>query len=268
MQAWARRNRTMLMSVGEISSGQLIEVCDEAGTRIGESRLGETPWPGTSALYVAEVELAAPATEGIPAWSARLPPRGGGPGAAAESGLPHEEACATFSFRTARPPEHRVTVKVTDKETEAPLENVEVRLGGYRAATDAQGLASLELPGGVYELDAWKVGYETLPRTVEVGKDLMIQVEALLSPETDPDDERVNKPNCPAAPGSIAATTDHRQARLKGDRRCARLGVPRGARQSPPPGRAHCRPHRMPRIPDPPYQSLQGPRLSESCLPW
>ena len=182
-------NRSFKVKVGVTCSatcqlaGQLIEVCDEAGTQIGESRLGETPWPGTSALYVAEVELAAPATEGIPSWSARF--------AAEESGLPHEEASATFSFRTDKPPEHRVTVKVTDKETEAPLENVAVRLGVYRASTDAQGLASLELPGGVYDLDAWKVGYETLPRTVEVGKDLMIQVEALFSPETDPDDQRV-----------------------------------------------------------------------------
>lgn len=61
----------------------------------------------------------------------------------------------------------------------------------YRASTNAQGLASLELPGGVYDLDAWKVGYETLPRTVEVGKDLLVQVEALFSPEKDPDDTQV-----------------------------------------------------------------------------
>ena len=164
-------------------AGQLIEVCDEAGTRIGESRLGETPWPGTSALYVADVELAAPATEGMASWSARF--------AAREAGLPHAEASAAFSFRTARPPEHRVTVKVTEKDTKAPLENVDVRLGVYRASTDARGLASLELPGGVYDLDAWKAGYETFPRTVEVGKDLMVQVEAVFSPEKDPDDSQV-----------------------------------------------------------------------------
>jgi len=52
-------------------------------------------------------------------------------------------------------------------------------------------LASLELPGGKYELDAWKAGYETLPRTVEVVTDLMIQVEAVFSPEKDPDESQV-----------------------------------------------------------------------------
>lgn len=164
-------------------AGQLIEIYDEAGNPVGKSRLDETPWPGTSALYVADVELAAPSTEGIALWSARF--------AAAESGLPHDQASATFSFRTARAPEHRVTVQVTDKETEAPLENAEVRLGLYRTSTDARGLANLDVPEGVYDLEAWKAGYAMLTRTVQVGRDLMIQVEALFSPEKDPDDERV-----------------------------------------------------------------------------
>jgi len=182
-------NRLFTVKVGVKCSAtcqlarRLIEVSDETGIRFGETRLGETPWPGTSALYVAEVELPAPATEGMSVWIARFP--------ASEPGLPHEEASATFSFRTDRPPEHRVTVKVTDRETHAPVESVEVRLGVYRASTDAQGLAHLELPGGLYELDAWKVGYETLPRTVDVGRDLMLQVDAALAPEKNPDDERV-----------------------------------------------------------------------------
>jgi len=164
-------------------AGRLVQVVDEEGIQIGGSTLGDTPWPGTSALYVAEVELTAPGTEGLALWSAMF--------AAAEPGLPHDEASATFSFRTARPPEHRVRVRVVEKETEAPLEDVEVRLGVYRASTDAAGLASLELPGGVYELNAWKSSYETFPRTVEVGKDLMIRVEAQVAPEKDPDGERV-----------------------------------------------------------------------------
>jgi len=164
-------------------AGRLVQVFDEEGIQIGGSTLGETPWPGTSALYVAEVELTAPGTEGLALWSAMF--------AAAEPGLPHDEASATFSFRTARPPEHRVTVQVVEKETADPLEDVEVRLGVYRASTDAAGLVSLELPGGVYELNAWKISYETLPRTVEVGEDLMIRVEALVAPEKDPDGERV-----------------------------------------------------------------------------
>jgi hypothetical protein len=182
-------NRSFRLKVGVKCSttcrlaGQLIEVRDDRGTQIGEGRLGEAPWPGTSALYVAEVELAAPATEATVAWSAVF--------AATPPGLPHETVQATFSFRTARPPEHRVTIQVKDKETEAPLEHVDVRLGGYRALTDAHGVASLELPRGTYSLEAWRIDYETLPKVVEVDQDLMIQLEAVCSPEKDPDDERV-----------------------------------------------------------------------------
>jgi len=164
-------------------AGQRIEVCDEGGTRIGEERLGQATWPGTSGLYVADVALNAPTEEGTLAWSARF--------VAVAAGLPHEEASVIFTVRTARPPEHCVTVRVTDKETDAPLAAVEVRLGIYRASTDAQGLASLEVPGGVYSLDAWKVGYEALSRTVEADKDLVIRIEAWASPETDPDDGQV-----------------------------------------------------------------------------
>jgi hypothetical protein len=164
-------------------AGRPVQVFDEEGIQIGGSTLGEAPWPGTSALYVAEVELTAPGTEGIGLWSARF--------AAAEPGLPHDESSAAFSLRIARPSEHRVTVQVADKGTKAPLEDVEVRLGVYRASTDAQGRAILELPGGAYPLGAWKAGYEMRTRTVKVGKDLMIRVQAVVVPERDPDDQRV-----------------------------------------------------------------------------
>jgi hypothetical protein len=182
-------NRSFTVKVGVKCSaacrlaGQLITVCDGAGMPMGESRLGDTPWPGTSGLYVADVELAAPATDGTAFWSARF--------AASEPGLPHDEASAAFSFRIARPPEHRVTVRVAAQGTKSPLEDVEVRLGVYRASTDAQGQASLELPGGVYTIEAWKAGYEMRTRTLKVGKDLTIRVEAVVVPPKDSDDDRV-----------------------------------------------------------------------------
>jgi hypothetical protein len=164
--------------------GQVVEVRDESGTRMGQGRLDDTPWPGTAALYVAEVNLVGPAAEGTSVWTASF--------ANPELALPHSEASAAFSFRTAMAPEHKVTVKVTDKDTDAPLEQVHVRLGSYRASTNAQGLAILELPTGMYELDAWKVGYDdTPPRTLEVGADLVVHVETGLTLEKNPDDEQV-----------------------------------------------------------------------------
>jgi hypothetical protein len=163
--------------------GHAIEVLDDAGLCIGEGRLGETAWPGTSALYVADVELVASGAEGMNLWSAKF--------AASESGFPHAQAAATFTFRTTRPPEYRVTVTVMDKVTQTPLENVDARQGAYRASTDAQGVARLELPSGVYDLDAWKTGYQTAPTVVDVARDQIVQLEAVFSPEQDPDDSHV-----------------------------------------------------------------------------
>ena len=164
-------------------TGQLIVVRDEAGIQAGEGRLGDTPWPGTSALYGAQVHLAAPAGEGMYTWAVTF--------AGTESETPHEDASATFSFRTARPPDHRVTVTVLERDTEAPLEHVQVRLGVYRASTDERGRASLEVPKGRYDLSLGKVGYETHSQTVEVTQDVTIQVKAVSAPDKDPDDEQV-----------------------------------------------------------------------------
>src|SRR5262249_40562357 len=46
-----------------------IEVCDESGAVAARRRLGDAPWPGTSALYWTTVELTAPDHEGPAVWS-------------------------------------------------------------------------------------------------------------------------------------------------------------------------------------------------------
>ena len=163
--------------------GRVIEVRDEDGKKTGHGTLGETPWPDTDALYATEVGLVAPTTEGMFSWSASVIPTG--------LEIPHSKASATFSFRAVRPPEHSVTVKVISKDDGAPLENVDVRLGAYRASTDQSGLATLELPKGSYDLYVSKMGYEARAETVEVAEDVTVQVEALTAPDPESDDERL-----------------------------------------------------------------------------
>ena len=164
-------------------AGQRIVVRDEAGIQVSEGRLCKTPWPGTSALYGVEVNLAAPAGEGLYSWSVTF--------AGAESDTPHEDTSATFGFRTVRSPDLGVTVTVLERGTKTPLENVQVRLGVYRASTDEYGQASLEVTTGRYDLHLRKVGYEMHSKTLEVTESVTIQVEAVVAPDTDPDDEQV-----------------------------------------------------------------------------
>ncbi len=164
-------------------AGQPIVVRDAAGHTVGEARAGEAPWRGTRSLFGAEVTLPAPAAEGLHAWSVTI-------GGTTPDAL-HAPESATFSFRTAGPPEHQVTIAVTDRATAAPLADVHVRLGLYRASTDERGRALLHVPTGRFRLSLWKVGYAAEPQTVEVTGSATIGVDAGRAPDVDTDDEQL-----------------------------------------------------------------------------
>jgi hypothetical protein len=154
--------------------GAAVEISDEAGAVVGRGRLGDTPWPGTG-LYWAEIALVAPARAGTHSWRAAFP--------AQDVKLEHEASSAAFGFAVVPPPEHRLTVKVMDAEGAAPLADVELALGPYRAATDAMGTARLDIPAGLFSLAVWKSGFEGAPTDVEVTGDLSLQIEMKRVPQ-------------------------------------------------------------------------------------
>ncbi len=155
-------------------AGRRVEVRDEAGASVGGGTLGETPWPGTSALYWASVELPAPAAEGVHSRTAVLV----GP----DAGPPHEAAPATFTFRAGKAPAHRATVRVIDEGTRAPVAGVEVRIGRYMASTDEHGVAQVALPPGAFEVAIRKNGFRAEPVRVAVDGDVAVEIEAATCP--------------------------------------------------------------------------------------
>jgi hypothetical protein len=160
-------------------AGGKIEVRDESDAVVARGWLGETPLPGTSALYWTEIELHAPLREGMHAWSVTLEP--------GELALAHEGAATMFSASIVRPSEHRLTIKVIEQDSAAPIANAQVRLSAFRATTDPSGLAVVDLPRGVYELSVWKVGCEAPARTITVNENMSVAVEVVSVPEEDPD---------------------------------------------------------------------------------
>lgn len=220
-------------------AGRLIVVRNEAGADVGHGRLGDTPEPGTSALYAAEVTLDAPAAEGVHAWTAafdgagpdRAPPGAvvPGQGAAAtraagsvpdtlpaheadpvretdpsQGALPksrqtrpqeaapaHASAAATFGFRTVQPPEHRVTVTVRHRDTEAPVAGAEVRAGIYRGRTGPDGQAEIEVQAGSYALYVRKAGCAPHDDTVTVSGNLTLHVALAPVSDTDTDEDQI-----------------------------------------------------------------------------
>ncbi len=164
--------------------GERVVVRDEAGRPVGEGLLGDAPAPGTSALHPAEVELAAPDGEGLASWSVGF--------AGPESlELCHEASSACFSFMVAARPEHRVTVRALEAGTERPLGKVDVRIGLHMGSTNEEGVAAIDLPGGVHEMVACRAGWVFSSRTVEVRADLEIEVEAVPAPDPAEDEEQI-----------------------------------------------------------------------------
>jgi hypothetical protein len=159
--------------------GQKVQISDEAGAVIAQGTLQDTPWPETSALYWTEVAVPAPDWEGL-FWCVVS-------FAAAELEAPHDDSSSRFSVAIVRPPEHRLTVEVFEKDSKTPIEDAQVRLGAYRAATDPSGRAEVAMPKGTYDLTVWKVGYEAPGQTVDIHDDVNIRVEAVILPPENPD---------------------------------------------------------------------------------
>lgn len=158
--------------------GVEVEVLDDNGVRKGVGKLGDIPWAGTTALYWAEIEVDGPDKDGFAGWSARFP--------STMSGLPHDQGLAQFSFVAVKPPDHKLTIMVFDKETAAPIDNARLRMGCFRIATDASGLAQLTVPDGHYEVTAWMTSHELPPTTIEITEDMILRLEATALPDEDP----------------------------------------------------------------------------------
>jgi len=158
-------------------AGCRIDVLDDTGAVAASGQLGETPWPGTDALFWTEAELRAPATPGPAGFSVRFD--------ATDAGEPHRSATLAFNVPVVAKPRHTLTVNVAADGR--PLEAAIVRLGPYRAMTDAAGVATVKTANGRYELVVWKAGYDapTVPLTIEA--DAAVQIDARALPEDDPD---------------------------------------------------------------------------------
>jgi len=154
-------------------TGTRIDVYDEAGQRVGGGDIASGTWPATDALYWTACDVAAPASEGEHAWDIR----------ATVPGASHGHLTTVHRFVASGSPEHRVTLEVIDKGSGAPVAGVELRLGRFRAATDAAGIAHVEVPGGTYDVCAWKIGYDLQSLTAPVAGDTTIRLEVAVTPE-------------------------------------------------------------------------------------
>ena len=163
-------------SAGCTLGARRVEVLDGEEI-VAAAHLGDAPWPGTDALFWAEVELRAPDQPGLVTLAAHFD--------AAALDEPHEGASAAFKVFVVAKPEHTLTVKVVADGV--PVEDAIVSLGPTRASTDASGVAAVKLAKGRYELVVWKTGYDSPATPIIIDADAFAQIDARAVPEPDPD---------------------------------------------------------------------------------
>ena len=154
------------------SAGRLVEIRDSDGQVVASALVSDAPWPGTSALYHAELELRAPRAEGMHPREAFVVASSDDAGGAA-----HDAASTRFQIRAVRPPECRLKVIAVDARSHAPVPGAKVVVHPYHALTNADGIAELRVPKGAYRL--FVSGRDRFPfrSDGEIDADVTIQAE-------------------------------------------------------------------------------------------
>jgi hypothetical protein len=158
-------------------------IYDHAGAQLAAGTLPGDRWPGTTGLYVAEVELVAPAAEGLYTWSVKGPQSAqSAQSDRSDIGIPHAEGSISFGVRVVSHPECRVTVETVAKVSQTPLRGARVVMHPYKAVTDARGVAEVRVAKGAYKLFVSQTKYLTFGLPVEVTADMTARAELDLEP--------------------------------------------------------------------------------------
>jgi hypothetical protein len=149
-------------------------IYDHKGEQVATVTLTGELWPGTTGLYFAEVDLQAPAEEGLYTWSVKCP--------GSDAGIPHDEGSVSFGVRVVSHPEYVVKVETVDKVSQTPLSGARVVMHPYRAVTDERGVAEMRVSRGAYKLFVSQTKYITFGLPVEVQADMTARAELELEP--------------------------------------------------------------------------------------
>jgi hypothetical protein len=158
-----------------VLTGGRVEVSDATGAVVASGALGDALLAGTEALYWTALEVPAPRDRDVADYSVRLQPAS------------HDAVPTRFSIAIAAKPAYTLTVTVTERDTKAALEGVEIRVGPFHARTDKAGRAELRVSRGDFQLQLWRTAHIAEPQPVRVGRDDSLELAMVHVPEEHPD---------------------------------------------------------------------------------
>ena len=156
------------IKVGATVKGATIEVSDGGGV-VSSGTLGGTAWPGTAGLCWTELRIPAPQM-GVARYIVRC-----------------GKSETWFSVIAAGKPTCMLSVQVTEQDSKAALDRVEIRLGPFHARTDKAGRAALPVCPGEYQLQLWRTPHIAQPTAVKIEGNTNIDLTMVHVPEEHPD---------------------------------------------------------------------------------
>ena len=166
-------------------AGWHFETYDHEGRVMAKARASSEPWPGTAALFHAELTLLAPADVGRYDWrvvataaNAAIRDDGVAPAASDdEAGAGHTRVETTIAIRVVPDAAYRLRVLAVDRDSGEPVVGARVVVHPLQTRTDALGVAELDLPAGPFRLFVSGPGLHPCRRDGDLGGDLTIRAE-------------------------------------------------------------------------------------------
>jgi hypothetical protein len=162
--------------------GRELSLFDHNGLRAATVKLGDDVWPGTEALYFAQIKVRAPLEAGSHQWEAKI--------AGGEAEPPHATGSFPLMVRVVSAPDCEVTVRAFDREKQTPIKGARVVMHPYRAVTDDNGIAKVRVARGQYDILVSRSKYMPACASVEVTADMISSAELDADqPWTSPDED-------------------------------------------------------------------------------
>jgi hypothetical protein len=168
-------------SAGCNLAGRGICVVDREGSQVAAVNLRDDVWPETDALYFAEVEGEAPAAAGNYQWEVRS--------TELISDLPHDADAFAVVLKVVNRPDCEIKVEAFDRENQVPIKGARVVMHPYRALTDENGVASVRVTKGQYDILVSASKFLPVTTTVEVTADMITRAELDVEPPLESTDE-------------------------------------------------------------------------------
>jgi len=168
-------------SAGCNLAGRGICVVDREGAQVAAANLGDGVWPETEALYFVEVEGEAPPAAGNYQWEVRTTEW--------ISELPHQADSFALALKVVNPPDCQIKVEAFDREQQVPIKGARVVMHPYRALTDENGVATVKVTKGRYDILVSASKFLPVSTTVEVTADMITRVELDVEPPLESPDE-------------------------------------------------------------------------------